>query len=160
MTDKADDARRAAVRGFQERQAAEARAKASEEAARKDKAKAVEQNKQQWATAFQTIHTGVMASSNGFAREGSVYLIRPRPEVRADNSVEYYIQPSGSLTPVATLTFAMDTNGTVRPTTSARGCGAFPASVRVSDVTADWATQVADVVMIAILDDQRMPIPD
>jgi Flp pilus assembly protein TadG len=161
MTDKADEGRRAAVRRSQQREADEAQAKADQEAAQQAKAKVLEHNKHQWTSvAFDTIHRGVMASSEAFAREGSAYMIRSKPEVRADNAVTYYIQPSGSLSPVATLAFSMDANGMVRPTTSPRGCGAFPASVRVADVTAAWATEVADIVMIAVLDGQRIPIPD
>jgi hypothetical protein len=63
---------------------------------------------------------------------------------------------------VATLTFDMDANedGTVRPSTTARGCDPFPASVRLADVTSEWAEQVTDIVMIAVLRGQQIPIPD
>src|SRR6267378_4287324 len=60
MTDKTEDARQearqAAVRRSQQREADQAQAKADQEAARRAMAKVLEQNRQQWATAYQTIH--------------------------------------------------------------------------------------------------------
>jgi hypothetical protein len=54
----------------------------------------------------------------------------------------------------------MDDGGWVRSNTSARGCDPFPDHVLVDDVTEDWATSVADTVMIAVLRGQRMRIED
>jgi hypothetical protein len=133
MTEKPNpqDARKAAVQAFRDREAAAARAKEDQNAAEQDKAKVLAQNRQQWSTtAFDTIHRGVMASSEAFAREGSEYIIPPRPNVSADPAATYEIRPSGSLGVVATIAFAMGTDGMVRPSTTARGCSLPPASRR------------------------------
>jgi hypothetical protein len=160
MTEKPnpDDARKAAVLASKERLAAEARAKAELEAAERDTTKVLEQNRERWPSmVYDVVHRGVMASAEGFARQGSDYVIPPRPNPGKGTAVTYEIRPSGSLNAVATLTFDMDANtdGTVRPSTSAGGCEPFPAPVRLADVTSEWAEQVTDVVMIAVLRGQR-----
>jgi hypothetical protein len=154
MTDKADEARRAAVLASKERKAAEALAKQEREAAKQAKAKVLEQNRQQWpSVVYDVIHRGVMASSDGFARHGSDYVILPRPKPGRDNDAIYQIHPSGNPTKiVATLTFAMDADadGTVRMRTSVGGC-VLPASVRLADVTSEWAERATDAVLDAVL---------
>ena len=64
---------------------------------------------------------GVMASSNGFSRQGSKFLIAPRPRESA-NFVTYDIQESVAPTIVAaSVTFYMR-EGWVRPNTDGSGC--------------------------------------
>jgi hypothetical protein len=160
--DKAAEARRAAVLASKERQADEARIRAQREADQQSKVRLQDQYKLQWATmGFQMVHHGVMTSGEGFAREGSEYVIEPRPNVRQiDNSVTYEIRGSGSPKAEATVTFQMDDGGWVRADTSARGCEPLPDPVLVHDITVAWATSAADVVMIAVLAGQRMRIAD
>jgi hypothetical protein len=150
-----DDARKDALRRFKEREAAEALAKADQEAAERDRAKKLQQNRDQWALAFQTIHQGVMASHKAFSNDPNyVYVISMRPEVSVNDAITYKIHPGGHPdNVVANLTFAMDAdaNGTVRPSADARKC-ALPAPKQVADVTVEWATSVTDKVMIAVLD--------
>lgn len=162
MTEKPNpqDARKAAVQAFRDREAAAARAKEDQKAAEQEKAKVLAQNRQQWSTASDTIHRGVMASSEAFAREGSEYTIPSRPHTGVATAVTYDIQQSGSLNIVATITFAMDTDGMVRPSTIARGCDDFPPPTDVAFVTAEWATEATDIVMIAVLRGQQMRVPD
>jgi hypothetical protein len=72
MVAKPDEARRAAVLASKERQAREAQAKAERQAAERGKTKVLEQNRQRWpSVAYDVIHRGVMASGDGFARQGS-----------------------------------------------------------------------------------------
>src|ERR1700745_4279438 len=120
MTEKpnSQDARKAAVQGFRDREAAKAMAEADREFAGGESARMYEQLKQHWQTPFQAIHLGVMVSGEAFAREGSEYLIKPQPHVSRENAVEYIIHRSGGVGAVATLTFSMNGNGTVHPSAS------------------------------------------
>src|SRR6267154_1168429 len=78
-TEEQDERRKAAVQAFEQREAEAARAKADRDAAQKNRAAALAQENAKWKAQTQVIHLGVMASSNGFSRQGSKFLIAPRP---------------------------------------------------------------------------------
>jgi len=145
-TEEQDERRKAAVQAFEQREAEAARAKADRDAAEKNRAAALAQENAKWKAQTQVIHLGVMASSNGFSRQGSRFLIALR---EGANFVTYDIQESGAPTNVAaSVTFYMR-EGWVRPNTDAYGC-TLPA-VPLDDVSEAWATSVADEVMFAVL---------
>ena len=145
-TEEQDERRKAAVQAFEQREAEAARAKADRDAAQKNRAAALAQENAKWKAQTQVIHLGVMASSNGFTRQGSRFLIAPR---EGANFVTYDIQESGAPTNVAaSVTFYMR-EGWVRPNTDAFGC-TLPA-VPLDNVSEAWATSVADEVMFAVL---------
>ena len=147
-TEGQDERRKAAVQAFEQREAEAARAKADRDAAQKNRAAALAQENAKWKAQTQVIHLGVMASSNGFSRQGSKFLIAPRPREGA-SFVTYDIQESGAPTNVAaSVTFYMR-EGWVRPNTDAYGC-TLPA-VPLDNVSEAWATSVADEVMFAVL---------
>jgi hypothetical protein len=77
--------------GVRTTEAEAARAKADRDAAQKNKAAALAQENAKWKAQTQVIYLGVMASSNGFSRQGSKFLIAPRPREGA-NFVSYDIQ--------------------------------------------------------------------
>jgi hypothetical protein len=162
MTDKqkADDARKAAIRGFQDREASEQRVKVDQQAIQQANARRHEQHMLSWATsAHQSIHHGVTAANDAFLGDGSPYVLSSAPDTSI-SAVSYEVRRSGSLRVEATLTFALDAEGFVRPDTSARGCEDFPDPMAVGEVTAAWAEDVAEVVLIAVLGGQQMRIPD
>ena len=145
-TEEQDERRKAAVQAFEQREAEAARAKADRDAAEKNRAAALAQENAKWKAQTQVIHLGVMASSNGFSRQGSRFLIALR---EGGNFVTYDIQESGAPTNVAaSVTFYMR-EGWVRPNTDAYGC-TLPA-VPLDNVSEAWATSVADEVMFAVL---------
>ena len=145
-TEEQDERRKAAVQAFEQREAEAARAKADRDAAEKNRAAALAQENAKWKAQTQVIHLGVMASSNGFSRQGSRFLIALR---EGGNFVTYDIQESGAPTNVAaSVTFYMR-EGWVRPNTDAYGCS-LPA-VPLDNVSEAWATSVADEVMFAVL---------
>src|SRR4051812_26288738 len=147
-TEEQDKRRKAAVQAFEQREAEAARAKADRDAAQKNMAAALAQENAKWKAQTQVIYLGVMASSNGFSRQGSKFLIAPRPREGA-NFVSYEIQESGAPTNVAaSVTFYMR-EGWVLPNTDAFGC-TIPA-VPLDNVSEAWATSVADEVMFAVL---------
>jgi hypothetical protein len=145
-TEEQDERRKAAVQAFEQREAEAARAKADRDAAQKSRAAALAQENAKWKAQTQVIHLGVMASSNGFLRQGSRFLIALR---EGTNFVTYDIQESGAPTNVAaSVTFYMR-EGWVRPNTDAYGC-TLPA-VPLDNVSEAWAASVADEVMFAVL---------
>ena len=145
-TEEQDERRKAAVQAFEQREAEAARAKADRDAAQKNRAAALAQENAKWKAQTQVIHLGVMASSNAFSRQGSKFLIAPRPGA---NFVTYDIQEGGAPTNVAaSVTFYMR-EGRVLPNTDAFGC-TLPA-VPLDNVSEAWATSVADEVMFAVL---------
>src|ERR1700730_3954169 len=157
MTDKqkADEARKAAIRGFQDREASEQRAKADRQAIQEANARRQNQHLLSWATsAYQTVNHGVMAANDAYAQDGSPYVLSSTPDT-STSAVSHEVRRSGSLKVEATLTFAMDAEGFVRPDTSARGCEEFPEPMAVAEVTAEWAKEVAEVVLKAVLGGQR-----
>src|SRR5258708_4353001 len=123
-TEEQDKRRKAAVQAFEQREAEAARAKADRDAAQKNMAAALAQENAKWKAQTQVIHLGVMASSNGFSRQGSKFLIAPRPREGA-NFVTYDIQESGALTNVAASVTFYIREGWVRPNTDAYWC-TFP----------------------------------
>ena len=83
-TEEQDERRKAAVQAFEQREAEAARAKADRDAAQKNRAAALAQENAKWKAQTQVIRLGVMASSNGFSRQGSKFLIAPRPREGAN----------------------------------------------------------------------------
>src|SRR5258708_35755698 len=120
-TEEQDERRKTAVQAFEQREAEAARAKADRDAAQKNRAAALAQENAKWKAQTQVIHLGVMASSNGFSRQGSKFLIAPRPKEGA-NFVSYDIQESGEPTnPPPSETFYL-WKGSSRPTTAPHVC--------------------------------------
>jgi hypothetical protein len=157
---KTDDARKTAIRGFQDREASAQRSKADKQAIQQANARRQDQHLLSWAnSAYQTIYHGVMAANDASLRDGSPYVLSSAPDTSI-SAVSYEVRRSGSLKVEATLTFALDADGFVRPDTSARGCEEFPEPMAVGEVTAGWAEDVAQLVLIAVLGGQRMRIPD
>src|SRR3979409_2068351 len=140
-TEEQDKRRKAAVQAFEQREAEAAGAKADRDAAQKNRASALAQENAKWKAQTQVIRRGVMASSNGFSRQGSKFLIAPRPREGA-SFVTYDIQESGAPTNVAaSVTFERSQRGGP-PNTEAGG--GTPPAVPLDNVSEAWATSVAD----------------
>src|SRR5260370_37659018 len=98
-TEEQDERRKAAVQAFEQGEAGAARAKADRDADQKNRAAALAQENAKWKAQSQVIRLAVMASSNGFTRQGSKFLIAPRPGEGA-SFVTSAIQESGAPTNV------------------------------------------------------------
>jgi hypothetical protein len=155
-----DEKRKAAVLGHQERITAEQRRKADAAAALEAQKQTMRQAQDVWmAKAVPTIRAGVHASGEAFARLRSNYVIGGADDT-SPFSTAYKVVPSGRPAQIeASFTFAFR-EGYVHPETTARGCEKFPGPVLVGDVTQDWVEDVADSVMTAVLNGQRMIVED
>jgi len=146
--------RDAAILAFQRRQGKAAqpphdRARAEQEDARRQEA-----NFTAWSThAFGEISAGVTRLSNDFARRGSPFVISHRPGGRPGTAA-YVVHVSGSPHSEATLAFILHPDGLVRTETDARAAS-LPDGVAVDAVTSEWAEQMAEQVMFAVLGCQQ-----
>jgi hypothetical protein len=153
MSDKTDP-RDAAINTFRERQAMATqvtgdRARVEEERARKQEADLTA-----WAThAFGAISTGVTQVSDDFARRGSPFIIRQRPDQRRGIAC-FEIHRSGHLQREATFAFVLNADGLVRAETDAHGAS-LPEGIVVAAVTPQWAEQAAEQVMLVVLKSQH-----
>ncbi len=149
MNDKANP-RDAAISAFRQREADAARISSEQAQAEQAESRQYAANLTAWSTgALGAISMGVMQVSNDFARRGSPFLIRQKPESRLGIAT-FEIHRSGSLHRDMALTFSLDGDGVVRAGTDARGAD-LPDSVAVDEVTPEWAEKVAEQVMFAVL---------
>jgi hypothetical protein len=152
--------RDAAIKGFLQREADAARASSEKMRAKQEEARHQEANLTTWLTrAARAISTGIIQLSDDFARRGSPFIIRQRPDSRR-GAASFEIHRSGSLPTEASLEFILQPDGLVRAKTDARGVN-LPDDVAVDAVTPEWAERAAEEVMCAaVLDGQRIPVPD
>jgi hypothetical protein len=157
MNDKANP-RDAAISAFRQREAEAARTSSQQTRAQQERARQQETNLTAWSTrAFGAISMGVMHVSDDFARRGSPFIIRQRPDGRP-GIAGFEVHRSGSLHREAALAFGLDTDGVVRAETDARGADLLE-GIAVDGVTPEWAEKIAEQVMLAVLGGQRTPIP-
>jgi hypothetical protein len=158
MSDKSNP-RDAAISAFRQREAEATRFSNEQAHVQQEQARQQEANLTTWSTrAFGAISMGVMQVSDDFARRDSPFIIRQRPDGRP-GIAGFEVHRSGKLDQEAALKFRLDADGVVRAETDAHGAD-LPEGVAVDAVTRQWAEQVAEQVMFAVLGDPRMPIPD
>jgi hypothetical protein len=151
--------RDAAISAFRQREAEAGRVSSEQARAEQEQSRRHEASLTAWSTqAFNAISLGVMQVGNDFAQRGSPFIIRQRPESRP-GIAGFEVHRSGSLDQEAALTFILHPDGLVRAETDARGAKLLD-GIAVDAVTPQWAEQAAEQVMFAVLDGQRMPIPD
>jgi len=151
--------RDAAITAFRHREAEAGRISSEQALAELEQSRRHEKSLAAWSTrAFDAISSGVMEVSNDFARRGSPFIIRQRPDGRLGIAA-FELHRSGSLQPHATLTFALDPDGRVRAETDVQGA-AIQEGIAADSVTSQWAERAAEQVIFLVLDGQRMPVPD
>jgi hypothetical protein len=104
-----------------------------------------------------TINQSIRSVSEDFARRGSPLLISSTPAQNTGSAV-YDVRRSGNLRSLAKLRFELKEDQ-VLATTTAKGA-VFPCSVPLNGVNNDWVELVAEEVLIAMLDGNRVQIPD
>jgi hypothetical protein len=155
MSDKTNP-RDAAINAFRQCEAEATRASSEQARAEQAEARRQEAYLTAWSTqAFVAISMGVGQLSDDFARRGSPFIIRQIPDRRAGVAV-FEVHRSGDLNREAALEFVLRPDGLVRAETDARGAE-LPHDIAVDAVTPQWAEQVAEQVMFAVLGGQRMP---
>jgi hypothetical protein len=103
-----------------------------------------------WATfAANTISLGVLGCGGDFARRGSEFIIAAEPPDHP-GVLEFHVRRRGARGSIAELSFALQEDGTVCATTTARGAH-LPEAVAVDAVTAKWADDTAERVMLSVL---------
>jgi hypothetical protein len=158
MSDKTNP-RDLAINAFRQREAEAARISSEKMLTQQERARRQTASLTAWSTlAFGAISMGVTQTSNDFAQRGSPFLIRQTPDGRP-GFASFEIHRSGNLRREAALVFELHTDGIVRAGTDARGAD-LPAGIAVDGVTPQWAEQVTEKVMLAVLDVQRLPVPD
>jgi hypothetical protein len=145
-----ENPRDAAIKAFRQREVKTAQASGEQSRAVQQEAQRQQANLTSWMTiAFPAISHGVSQVSDDFARRGSPFLIRQRPDTRP-GIASYEVHRSGSLHREAALAFGLDADGYVRFETDARGAK-LPEGVKVEAVTAEWAAGAAEQVLFAVL---------
>jgi hypothetical protein len=158
MTEADDSKRDAAIKRFQEREAQSKRQAADEEEKRREQERRTNESLAAWTTAaFPTINQSIRGVSEDFARRGSPLLISSTP-AQSTGSAVYDVRRSGNLRSLAKLRFELKEDQVVA-TTTATGV-TFPSSVPLSEVNSAWAELVAEEVLIAALDGNRVRLPD
>jgi hypothetical protein len=158
MIDPENSKRDAAIKRFQEREAQSRKQAADEEEKRREQERWINEILETWTSAaFPTINQSIRSVSEDFARRGSPLLISSTP-AQSTGSAVYDVRRSGNLRSLAKLRFELK-EGQVVATTTANGV-VFPSSVPLNEVNSAWAELVAEEVLIAMLDGNRMQIPD
>ena len=150
--------RDAAIKRFQEREAQSCKQAAEDEEKRRSQERRTNEKLETWASAaFPTINQSIRSVSEDFARRGSPLLISSTPAQNTGSAV-YDVRRSGNLRSLAKLRFELKEDQVVA-TTTAKGT-VFPSSVPLNGINSDWVELVAEEVLIAMLDGNRMQIPD
>jgi hypothetical protein len=158
MTEKVNR-RDAAISAYVQREADAARAASDRARAEQEQAHQQQTNLSTWQNrALVAIATGVIQTSDDFARRGSPFIIRRRPDCPLGTAA-FEVHRSGSLHQEAELLFALQPGGSVRAETNATGAD-LPVGIAVDAVTPEWAEQAAEQVLFAVLGGQRIPIPE
>jgi hypothetical protein len=158
MTDPENPKRDAAIKRFQEREAQSRKQEAEEEEKRREQKRRTNGNLEIWTSAaFPAINQSIRSVSEDFARRGSPLLISSTP-AQSTGSAVYDVRRSGNLRSLAKLRFELKEDQVVA-TTTANGA-VFPSSVPLNEVNSAWVELVAEEVLIAMLDGNRIGISD
>ena len=103
----------------------------------------------------------VMNVSNDAARHASLLLFSQLPVQTpgCPSPVVFELRPSGNLTPRALLHFNLSHQGMVVATTEP-AYGNLPAQIPLREIGHQWVKQIAEEVLIAVLEIRGMPIAD